>query len=319
MPANAEVYTVDSASVQATSGFVSVAARIQTEADMVGKITLRFQQSPDGESWTTTRSIPVDTSGYKEYKLVDSPVNPTTSVVRVSIEVNNVTPPTTRSGTAAIVDGVAIVTSPGTLGSNFPGYFVGVRGSDGVSQYMGHIRQTFVEVVESIDMESQAYGTIAEFNVNLVVPSAFWEDVYDTTQQISAVGASKTGTMLFSSFKGATAPMQDVIIEITPVSGSITELTLEDKASGNFVKYSGPAQGRIIINSKLSSVVDVNSKSIIRYISGIGSSNIMTLTPYSPAIGEGISEYMEGVPVVNWSSNVPVRVKVTGRRKYLLA
>ena len=319
MPANAETYTVNSADVNTSSGFVSLAARIQTEADMVGKMTLMLQQSADGITWTTTNSTPINTAGYKEYKIVDSPVNPTTTVVRLAIEVNNVTSPVTRAGFAGIVDGVAIVTSDNSLGSSFPGYFVGVRGADGVSQYLGHIRQAFVEVSEAIDMESQAYGTIAEFNVNLVVPSAFWEDVYDTTQQLTASGASKSGSMFLSEFRGATAPMQDVLIEVTPVSGSITKLTLEDRASGNFVKYSGPAQSKININTKMSSVVDVNNKSIIRYVSGIASSNIMSLTPYKTAVGESIAEHLEGSPIIDWTCNVPIKVRVIGRRKYLLA
>ena len=317
-PRLGELIEVASSPVPATSGLVSAAMRVQLQPGLLGKVSLKLQGTTDGITWTTLSTQSVNHDGYYEYKIIDTVVPAGNSAVRLMLEVNNGVSPITMTGVAAIIDGAAIVKSVVPLGSNFPGYFVGVRGSDGISQYQGHIRQALVEVTESVDMESMAYGTIAEFNVNLNVPGAFWEDVYDTQDVVQAVGSAKSGTFYLTDFKGATAPMQDVIIDITPMTGTIKELTIEDRGSGNYTTYSGPAQTKISINTTLSTVTNESSLSIIRYISGMASSNIMSVTPYIPSVGEAMPENLYGVPLIDWTCNTPIKITVTGRRKYLI-
>lgn len=307
-----------STTVKTSAPFVSVAVRTRVPATPATiKARYNVQTSTDGVAWATRASTTVQTTAYREQSILDTAVPSGSKFVRVVIVVENTT--TRTDGVAAVIEGITISPSKAPLGSNFPGFFVGIKGPDGSAQYTGNIRQAMVEVTEAIDMESSAYGEIAEFNVNMVVPGSFWEDVYDTVSEQSASAAAKSGTFYFEDFLGATAPTQDARFEITAADGStLTELELTDVATGNTMRYKGAAQSKITIIAAQTRVVNANNVSVIKNVTGVGSSCIMTLTPYFRTVGDSFPSSREGQPAIAWSANKAIKIKVTGRRKYLI-
>ena len=308
--------SITSSPTAVAGGYASAALRVWVPDGVSNPVKLVIQGTTDAgkasNTWYDIATATTSSNGHQELTIRDASVG-NNKWIRLAIQT---TPTTLSSGVMGIAYGAALVPSKTPLGSNFPGYFVGVKGSDGVSRYMGHIRQCFVEVTDAIDMESSAYGTIAEFNVNMTVPGAFWEDVYDTNQTIA--GSGKSGTMYFGEFTGATAPMADLQIEIAPVSGTITEFTLKDKASGNFIRYKGAAQTKIVIDTTTATVTNAKGLSVMKSVTGMGSSNIMSLTPYQREVDDALPENVNGQPIIEWSGNTALKVSITGRRKYLI-
>ena len=321
VPPSGSTHSIISNVVSVTGGYVSAAVLLQPAADAANKIKIMVQGATVAEYeesiWTTLNTFTVSSTSYQEIKRVDVEVG-TKRRIRLVIEGSNVTTPLSRSGILGIVDGVALTPSTTPLGSNFPGYFLGVRASNGTSTYQGDVRQCFVEVTEALDMESLALGTIAEFNVNMVVPGAFWEDVYDISTTLTANGGMTSGVFYVNAFEGATAPMNDLVFDIQPVSGTLTKFKLTDAASGNFVEYNGPARTKVTVNTSLSTVTDESGNSVIRYVPSMGTSTILSLTPYHRAAGESRANHVNGTPILEWSANVPIKVVITGRRKYLI-
>lgn len=322
LPSPGTTQVIASNSVPISGGYVSVAARLLTTSDAAGRITVEVQGATAAQAaagtWETLASQNVTNTSLHEVRLVDTAMAGR-QFARIVFRLSNVTSPLTRGGIVGIVDGATLTPSPVPLGSNFPGHFVGVRGSDGSSTYQGNIRQCHVEVVESIDMTSMAYGTIAEFSVAAQVPAAFWEDVYDTESTVTSVGSGTSGQFFMSDFRGATAPMRDVVIEVSPRTGSnLTQFTLKDLGSGDFLTFkSASGQSKVTINTELATVANAEG-SLIKDVVGTGSSNILSLTPYNPAQGEVLLNHEPGTPVLEWEANTPIKVTVTGRRKYLI-
>lgn len=322
LPTSGQTHSVSSHEVAVNKGYVSVAVVTDLSNDVGSRVTLEIQGASDEQrasgSWSVLASTPItNTAALAETRLQDVAVGDKTRV-KIVIKVAN-TPALGRTGVAGILVGATLTPSPIVLGSSFPGHFVGVLNSTGSSTYQQNIRQAKVEVVEAIDMTSTGLGTIAEFNVNLTIPGAFWEDIYDTTTTLTASGSDVSGLFVVSDFAGATAPMTDLTFTITPVSGSITDLRLEDAASGNFLQYRGPAQSLISINTTTATVQDGAGASLIKNISQVGASTILSLTPYNRGNGEVITSHIDGTPVLRWECNVPIKVVISGRRKYLLA
>lgn len=308
---------VTSSPIRVDEGYASAAIRTAHLAAGLS-LTLSIQGATDaGIKTGTWQTIKSNSTISPEMVVRDADLTGY-SWVRILISYTALNP-----GTVGIINGATLSPSTKILGSNFPGFFLGVRGSDGVSSYMGHIRQAWVEVVESIDMTSQAYGTIAEFSVNLNVPGAFWEDVYETTTTLTSNGNALRGTFYVDGFKGATAPMTDVIIELTPLSGTITKFRLEDKASGNFLTFELPSGttgvSKVIIDTAMARVTNDKGGSLIKYVTGMGSSNIMTLSPYTLTYGDSLPDSVHGVPIIEWEANTGLSMTVTGRRKYLIS
>lgn len=320
VPTGGTTLNVTSNSVAVTGGYVSAALRIQPTTEAIGRVTLELQGATDAgylsNTWTTYAMKGITTSAYQELKLIDTVIG-ASKYVRLNIKAVNTNSAVTRTGVIAILDGATLTPSSIPLAGNFPGFFVGGRGPDGTSQYLGNIRQCYAEVVEAIDMVSTGLGTIAEFNVNLVVPDAFWEDSYDTSTTLTGTGTS--GMFYASDFLGTTAPIMDTMVEVTPVSGTITSLTLVDKGTGQVFKYTGPAQSRIAINNDLFTVVGTTGTSLIQYISDTGSASLLPVTPYQRGEFENLGNHVDGTPVLEWACNVPIKLKITGRRKYLIA
>lgn len=321
VPKSGTQHEIASNQVRINGGYLSTGIRIQTTPDAVDRVHIEIQAATASDAlngeWSTVRSHTVNSSSYHEVKIVDVNVFGMDRA-RLVIRVDNTSSPLNRSGITGIVDGVAFTPTPLPVGGNYPGYFVGVRASNGTSAYRGDIRQCWVEVNETIDMDSMAYGTIAEFNVLMTVPGAFWEDVYDTQTTVAAQGSATSGMFILSDFEGATAPMSDLTYEVEPVSGTITDLRLEDMASGSYLVYKGPARTKITIDPHMATVTDETGNSIIQHIPQIGSSTLLSVSPYRKTEGEVIQRHRDGVPVLKWSSNRPLRITVTGRRKYLI-
>ena len=310
---------ISSHSVPVSGGYVSVGARLLPTPEAVGRITLELQGATDLEYaqnvWPVLASRQITTAQYQELKLVDIPVY-NKKFARINIKASNEDSGVTRTGVLATMDGVSLTRSGSWLGTTFPGYFTGIRSSDGTTSFRGDIRQCKAEVVEAIDMESMAYGTIAEFNVNLVVPNSFWEDVYDTTTTV--LTSSKSGTIAISDFGGATAPMMDLLMEVQPVTGSLSDFRITDKGSGSTFRYKGPAQSRVSINNALFAVADARGNSLIKNVVETGTAALTPLTPYWRSESESLNFHQDGTPVIVWSSNVPLKITITGRRKYLV-
>jgi hypothetical protein len=98
----------------------------------------------------------------------------------------------------------------------------------------GSVRRITGQVMDAIDLTSQAGGTRAEFAVSLVTASAFWEDV-------AAVAATRTGTGLWDvvPFSGATAPMDNLVVKFT---GPATNPRLTNP-SGVYLAYNAVLTG----------------------------------------------------------------------------
>ena len=56
----------------------------------------------------------------------------------------------------------------------------------------------------------------------------------------------------------------------------------------------------------------------MKSVTGMGSSNIMSLTPYQREVDDVLPESVNGQPIIEWSGNTALKVSITGRRKYLI-
>lgn len=75
----------------------------------------------------------------------------------------------------------------------------------------GSIRQAFGDVLDAIDFSTESPNSLAKFGVSIVLSDPFWYDLNSITQQVQANGA----TAAFSSFAGATAPMDKLQFRLT--------------------------------------------------------------------------------------------------------
>lgn len=304
-----------------SGGYASAALRVQPTPEAVGRFTLEILGATAAEfsagTWTTLGSKTLTTVTYQELKLVDVAVG-AKKYLRLNLKSTNTDSAVTRGGILAIMDGATLTTSSTPLGSTFPGYFVGVKGPDGSSSYLGNVRQIQVEVVEAIDMQSTGLGTIAEFNVNLVAPTPFWEDIYDVTSTLTAPAGAKSGSFYLADFGGATAPMMDLTIDVQPVSGTLTEFKIVDKASGGTIKYKGPAQTKVSISNPMFTVNGPTGQSLIQYVSETGAAGLLPVTPFWRGEFESLGNHVDGHPVLEWTANTPIKLTVSGRRKYLI-
>jgi hypothetical protein len=113
--------------------------------------------------------------------------------------------------------------------------------------------------------------------------------------------------------------MQDLTITVEAVSGgTFTQFSLTDQGSGDRVSYKGPAQSKVIINTTLAEVRNGDGDSVMKHISGMGTSNIMSLSPYVRSMVDGKATHLDGVPILNWSGSTALKITIVGRRKYLI-
>lgn len=319
IPVAGTSYSVTSSSIPVTPGYASAAVKLLPSSGTSGMITFILEGASAANRasgvWTTLDSKAITLTSYGEVKINDAQVTAGIEYIRLRFLVNNAS--SSATGTAAIIDGVTLTPSVIALGSAFPGVFTGAKSISGQS-YNGNIRQCYAEVTEAIDMSSMAYGNIAEFSVALTVPGAFWEDIYDTEAIVEAPGGT-SGTLYLTDFAGATAPMTDLVIDVEPVSGTLTRFSLTDKGSGSTIEYNGGySDSRITINNVLASVSDSKGQSVIRYVTRLGDSSMFPITPFWRDAGESLTNHVDGSPAISWTANVPIRITVSGRRKYLI-
>lgn len=75
----------------------------------------------------------------------------------------------------------------------------------------GSIRQCFGDVLDVIDMTTDAFNPTAKFGVSITLSEAFWQDLNIISQSLTA----NVSPLNFTSFAGSTAPMDDLTIKFT--------------------------------------------------------------------------------------------------------
>jgi hypothetical protein len=208
------------------------------------------------------------------------------------------------------------------VGVDYPSYFDGDIGggqwtsdqSDSPSVTFAGARRCYGEVVAAIPPDSMAGGTRAEFDVEVNVPSAFWEDVSVSTFSADVTGL--TSTLDLTVFDGMTAPLEDAVIEVTLQGGgtsTATFLKLVDVDSGAWLNVATP---NFLVSTKITVdapnfAVRRGSTSIIRQVTKAGPARFFTLntTP----------DGMPKLQVIVDNLTGTLNVKVTGRRKYQIA
>jgi hypothetical protein len=123
--------------------------------------------------------------------------------------------------------------------------FLGTSGALDVRHTLpdGSIRQCFADVLDAIDFTTESADPMAKFGVSLVMADPFWHDLNYITQQVQANGA----TASFSSFAGATAPMEKLRFKLTGPWNSPV-LTFSD-GSWLAVDVNIPAGATVTVNS----------------------------------------------------------------------
>lgn len=164
----------------------------------------------------------------------------------------------------------------------------------------GSVRRITGQVMDALDLSSQAGGTRAEFAVTLVTSDAFWEDV-------DPVVATRTGTGLWDvvPFSGATAPMDDLVAKFT---GPSTNPSLTSP-SGVYVAYNAVLTGSqsVSINCELWTVVGTGFTASYSAVDHGGDPRWFVLEPGDPTPRVTASQTAGSTGVFSLS----------GRRKYL--
>lgn len=170
----------------------------------------------------------------------------------------------------------------------------------------GSVRQCFGDVLDAIDFTTETANPLGKFGVSITMANPFWQDLVEQETQVAASG----DTVTLANFRGATAPMEDLVVTITgPWANPV--LTFAD---GSWVAYDDsfqPGEG-IEINSGVWGLSGVGgivpSLEKLRY--GGTSSHWIALPP----AGEDAPEVQLFGGIRTNNSQLAVR----GRRKYLV-
>lgn len=101
------------------------------------------------------------------------------------------------------------------------------------------VRQALVQWVDWQEPEIQAEGTRAQWTIGFSIPSVFWQDESDTTQQ-TAANSTLPKTLSLSSFDNMTGFITDAVLSVT---GPITNPRITDSETGQYVEYIGTVSG----------------------------------------------------------------------------
>jgi hypothetical protein len=220
------------------------------------------------------------------------------------------------SGYRVFVDNLLIVPTDTELSGEYPGYFDGNIGgiwtgaaNDSVSTYQGGGRRAWCEVVDAIDMSSMAGGTRAEFNVDMVIPSAFWEDL-STSNMVFTLPSISGYEQTLHALASATAPIDDAVITLN-VSGTVTDLTVTDVASNAQIVISGTLPSKVVIDNSTFKVKDGTGASIISTVTRKNSNGLLPLNPVSST--EAPKLRFEGTGAGS------IQLEVSAKRRYLVA
>lgn len=183
----------------------------------------------------------------------------------------------------------------------------------------GTIRQAMCECLSVIDFEmfSQNDGQI---NVELIIPSVFWEDQNQISVTSAAVTNGATAVFSGNPLNGGTAPSDDAAYIVRATGGTLTNPRLTDLTTGNWVQYSGVlASGSDwMVNaatwqSRTGAALgfsDTGGTNVIGSTTRSGSSRLLTLTPVATTGVTGLV-----LSATYGTGAVPV-VLFQGRRKY---
>jgi hypothetical protein len=170
----------------------------------------------------------------------------------------------------------------------------------------GSVRQCFADVLDAIDFSSESANPLGKFGVSLTLADPFWQDLTPTSQEMVANGS----TAVFTSFQGATAPMEDLTATIMGPWNN-PKLTFSD---GSWVMYSDTftsTQG-VIINSGNWSLTGVGGKAValnkLTYSSSTG--RWMSIPPNQTS--------STSVTLAGTARTTATKLTLAGRRKYLV-
>lgn len=176
------------------------------------------------------------------------------------------------------------------------------------------VRQALCEVLQAYDLSSRAIQPYGKFSVALSIPGTFWQDV-STSDHPSATNLTPATVVTASTYIGATAPMEDMILV---VRGPATNPKLTDLTTGSWVQLAGT------IASGTDWQVDCanwTSKTGAALLFGAGGSSVIGTTSHSGLVGSFISlSPLAGGPQIRLDGSTfgtNTQVQVRGRRKYL--
>jgi len=225
------------------------------------------------------------------------------------------------SGYRLRFDNLLLMPSEVEVGAaEYPGYFDGnTNGASWIglpnqsnSQYYGGGRRAFAEVKDAIDMTSQAGGTRAEFGVEMIIPSSFWEDLLESTMVVTAdvdTGGIAYTSRVLDAFLGTTAPIDDAIITIAK-TGTISDLKLTDVATGAWVQIDDALPATTVIDNADFTVMSGATSLIARVTRG-GSNQLLPITTLSSTEAPRL-----GITATGTGS---LTITIVCRRKYAIA
>lgn len=164
-------------------------------------------------------------------------------------------------------------------------------------------RRCYADVLDVIDF-TKFPTPFAKFAVSLVLADPFWYDFTQITQTIQANGASAS----FSSFAGATAPMEKIRFQLTgPWNNPV--LTFSD---GSWVAWDGniPAGATVTFNSDTWGMTSSGVTTILAQLrrGGGGTGRWATIPPTSDPIV---------VSLAGTSRTTATQLQLQGRRAFM--
>lgn len=220
------------------------------------------------------------------------------------------------SGYRVFLDNLLILPTETELSGEYPGYFDGNIGgiwtgvaNNSVSTYQGGGRRAWCEVTDTIDFSSQAGGTRAEFSVDMVIPSAFWEDL-STSKMVFTLPSFSGYEQTLHALASATAPIDDAVITLN-VSGTVTDLTITDVASNAQLIINGTLPPNVVIDNSTFRVTDGLGASIITNVTRKNSNGLLPLNPVSST--EAPKLRFEGTGAGS------IQLEISAKRRYLVA
>lgn len=173
----------------------------------------------------------------------------------------------------------------------------------------GTARRCFAELIQSIDMESMAGGTRAEFSVELTVPAGCWDEVTPRTMTFNITRLDQVFDL--TQWAGSTFPLEDFVFEI---AGTVVTPRLTDYISGAWVRWENNVEsGETLAIDVGESTVTLNGVNAISNVTHAGALLFLPLTP------EGGLRFAPRLRLQCHTFSGSPTLTVTGRRRYLIA
>lgn len=181
--------------------------------------------------------------------------------------------------------------------------------------------------IDGVTFNTMAGGTRAEFDATLTAPKVYWRDNEVVTQtKTFTASPAEYGSIVewdISNFRGSTAPIGDLVMEITATSASSgydVELEIEDSASGKSTVLTMPINQTWKLDAtnylfyKILPVVAIDKFASFANVSKNYGGDLIYMSPTS-----------SGAPLLKIRSlgnalhTINYTIKVTGKRRYLSA